>query len=156
MRRASTADIPLIRSIAAHTWPAAYGNILSEAQIAYMLKLFYSPAALKQQFENGHRFILETDKGFASYNALTKQTYKLQKLYVLPEIQSCGTGSKLIHQVETEAKNEGASTLLLNVNRENPAIKFYTNHGFKIVREEDIDIGNGFFMNDYIMEKTLD
>jgi ribosomal protein S18 acetylase RimI-like enzyme len=39
----------------------------------------------------------------------------------------------------------------LNVNRNNKALGFYQKFGFVILREEDIDIGNGYFMNDYIM-----
>ena len=43
----------------------------------------------------------------------------------------------------------------LNVNRYNQAILFYQVQGFKIKEAVDISIGNGFFMNDYIMSKTL-
>jgi ribosomal protein S18 acetylase RimI-like enzyme len=41
------------------------------------------------------------------------------------------------------------------VNRHNRALHFYEKQGFKIIREEDIDIGSGYFMNDYVMELTI-
>ncbi len=62
---------------------------------------------------------------------------------------------KLLETVETVAKSMGAENLILNVNRKNKAKTFYEKNGFAVVREEDIDIGKGYFMNDYIMEKTL-
>jgi hypothetical protein len=45
--------------------------------------------------------------------------------------------------------------LHLNVNRFNPSVEFYKHLGFKVVAEEDIDIGRDYFMEDYIMELNL-
>jgi ribosomal protein S18 acetylase RimI-like enzyme len=45
--------------------------------------------------------------------------------------------------------------LFLNVNKYNSAIQFYHKIGFEIAKEEVIDIGNGFVMDDYVMEKQL-
>jgi ribosomal protein S18 acetylase RimI-like enzyme len=52
-------------------------------------------------------------------------------------------------------KTQGATTLQLNVNRNNPAKIFYEKLGFAVLNEEDIDIGNGYFMNDYVMQKMI-
>jgi ribosomal protein S18 acetylase RimI-like enzyme len=43
----------------------------------------------------------------------------------------------------------------LNVNKRNIAIRFYESIGFAITNEEVIDIGNGFVMDDFVMEKTI-
>ena len=32
---------------------------------------------------------------------------------------------------------------------------FYEKLGFAVIKEEDIDIGNGYFMIDFVMEKKL-
>ena len=61
----------------------------------------------------------------------------------------------MIDYIIEEIKKENATALRLNVNRQNNALSFYKHLGFKIINEEDIDIGNGYFMNDYVMEKTL-
>ncbi|MEI9808163.1 MAG: hypothetical protein WDO16_09960 [Bacteroidota bacterium] len=41
------------------------------------------------------------------------------------------------------------------MNRSNNAKLFYEKIGFIVIREEDIDIGNGYLMNDYVMEKQV-
>jgi len=93
--------------------------------------------------------------GFAAYNAITAVQYKLQKLYILPTTQGSGIGKLLLQTVIDQVKSAGAQQLILNVNRQNKAIGFYTKMGFQILKEEDNDIGNGYFMNDYVMAIEL-
>jgi len=81
--------------------------------------------------------------------------YKLQKIYVLASQQGKGTGRFIIDYIITRVKEAGASRLQLQVNRYNNAKEFYNRLGFTVIGEADFDIGNGYFMNDYIMEKTL-
>lgn len=157
--KASIQDIPKIQHIAYESWPVAYTHIVGKEQIDFMLKLIYSKEALLKQFEENHHFIManenETTLAFASYNLITSPgIYKLQKLYALPMQQGKGIGKKLIEFIIEDIKQRGAVSLQLNVNRKNKAISFYEHIGFKIIRQEDIAIGNGFFMNDYVMEKS--
>lgn len=159
MVEAGEADIPTIRALARHIWPIAYGNILSEGQLAYMLELMYSTEALQQQMQEGHTFRLlylnETAVGFASWSVVDKGIYKLHKLYINPDLQGQGLGRFVVEEIGKELKSAGASLLYLNVNRHNKARYFYQKLGFSIAREEDNDIGNGFYMNDYVMEKRF-
>lgn len=128
-----------------------------------MLNLMYSEDSLKDQMENKkHQFlILEVDaepSGFAAYSKKSEaesSLFRLHKLYLLPALHGTGLGKKLLTEVERVTHDEGAEKLELNVNRKNPAYHFYTKNNFKILREEDIDIGKGFFMNDYVMIKNL-
>ena len=159
IRPASFNDIPFIQDIAYKTWPVAYGSILSPEQLDYMLDLIYSTAALEKQIQDNQHFFLAIQNylpiGFAAFSPIDHTTHKLHKLYVLPVIQKMGAGNKLLETVETTAKSMGATKLQLNVNRLNKALSFYKKNGFKIIEEKDIDIGHGFYMNDYIMEKHL-
>ena len=79
--------------------------------------------------------------------------YHLNKIYLLNGQQGKNMGKKMLDYIIEEIKKSGAKALQLNVNRYNSAVHFYEKQGFKIIREEDIDIGEGFFMNDYVMEK---
>ncbi len=161
IRRAALEDFEIIYNLAINTWHVTYEKILSAEQMDYMLDMMYSLEAVTDQIlVKGHHFILlsEDDKylGFASYelNYLSGVT-KLHKLYVLPETQGRGAGRLLMAEIEKTAKKNGNTTLSLNVNRYNNAINFYLKNGYTKVKEEDINIGNGYLMEDYVMEKPL-
>ena len=159
LRKAYPADIPLIRDLAYKIWPHAYANILSQEQLDYMLKLLYDEKVLHEQIEGNIEFIIAYDGvhpvGFASFGLAEPTIYKLHKIYVLPSQQGKGTGRFIIEQLMKAMKAKGAMALQLNVNRQNNAKNFYEKLGFVVIKEEDIDIGNGYYMNDYVMEKKL-
>jgi len=159
VREATKSDIAAIRSLANDTWPVTYKDILSDGQLRYMMELIYGEESLNKQFDLGHRFLIAEENqnqlAFASYNMLKPGVYKLQKIYVLPSEQGRGLGKLLIKHIIESIKKEGATSLLLNVNRYNTAKHVYEHLGFTVIGEEDIDIGEGYFMNDYVMEKKL-
>lgn len=160
-KEAGIKDIPLIREIAFAVWPKAYAAILTAEQTDYMLQMMYSPSSLQHQIVvQHHRFILACNNneavGFASWSFIPESNiYRLHKIYVLPSCQGSGVGKKLIEQVIAAIRPAVPAILELNVNRNNTARDFYIHLGFRIAREEDIAIGNGFFMNDYVMQKTI-
>ena len=158
-KRADKSEIRSVQEIAQRTWPEAYGKILSTEQLAYMLEKMYSTTALTEQFNAAHLFyfIYQNNQilGFASLEMMDEKTAKLHKIYLLPEHQGCGAGKALLLFMINKAKSLGANQLILNVNRQNKARFFYEKNGFAITGEKDIDIGSGFFMNDYIMSYSL-
>lgn len=160
LRKAFPHDIPLIRDLTFKIWPPTYSSILSGQQIDYMLALMYNEKALAEQMQQGHEFVIIYDGvqpiGFASVGLVEPQVFKLHKLYVLPSYQGKGAGRFAIQELKKAIGRKGGRSLLLNVNRYNNARSFYEKAGFTIVGKEDIDIGNGYFMNDYIMEMKLE
>lgn len=160
IRFATAEDIPLIEQLAQQIWPAAYKEILSPEQSAYMMELIYSPASLQKQLvQQQHTFLIisfhNQPIGFASYSPLDKPgIYKLHKIYVDSSIRGKGIGKAIIDFIVNEIKGN-ANALWLNVNRYNKARFFYEKIGFNIIKEEDIDIGNNYFMNDYVMELKI-
>lgn len=152
-------DIPVIGYLAQIIWPVAYKNILTKDQLDYMLDYIYSPKSLqKQMAEQKHKFLIaeldEEPVGFASYSKIIEpNTYKLHKLYVRTDIQGKGLGKALLDEVINRI--QPASALHLNVNRQNKAKTFYEKFGFKVLKEEDVDIGKGYFMIDYVMSKEF-
>jgi len=159
--KAGIESISIIRQLASEAWPITYENIISKEQIDFMFTMMYSEASLKKQISEGHLFFISQDDnsptGFASCSPKDNiaNTWQLHKLYVLPQLQKQGVGSELISKVYEEAKKRGALSLELNVNRKNSAFAFYKTLGFVVSKEVDIDIGGGFYMNDYIMSKAL-
>ncbi len=159
VRNASFRDVSLIRTLSLQVWPQTYSTMLTQSQIVYMFENMYSPAALRRQMDDKHQFIIVFNVGvpvgFASYSQTEPSVYKVHKLYVLPVHQGRGTGRFIIGQIIKDIMPKGAQTLQLNVNRNHSAKSFYEKMGFEAIRSEDIDIGNGYFMNDYVMEKRL-
>ena len=165
IRYAQKNELHLIRKIAFETWPIAYKNILSDDQLAYMLKMMYDLDVLaSQQTQLNHHFILAFDEsgnelGFACYSKEINDPtakYLLHKLYILPTQQGKKTGTLLLNFVLKEIKKTDERAIVqLNVNRHNNALNFYLKHGFSITHEEDNDIGEGYFMNDFVMQKDL-
>jgi GNAT superfamily N-acetyltransferase len=159
IKKASAEDIPLIRKLTFDVWPQTYAAILSQEQLTYMLEMMYSETSLKQQMDKGNQFIIVCDDaepvGFAAYMQKEPDVFKLDKIYVLPSQQGKGTGKFVIDYIINIGKQQGVKTLLLQVNRHNKAKSFYEKVGFVVTEETDFDIGNGYFMNDYVMELII-
>ena len=159
---ATAQDFLTIQKIAYETWPITYGNILSKTQLDYMLEKFYSGETLLDNLtQKGHRFLLISDEsgvlGFASYEHYYEQNRvtRLHKLYVLSSAQGKGAGKLLLEEVEKLAQEHQAKAISLNVNKFNNAYAFYLKSGYEKIGEIDIPIGDGFLMEDYVMEKKL-
>lgn len=159
IRKAFEKDIPLIRKLTFEVWPQTYAAIISQQQIDYMLEMMYSETSLQKQMGEGIQFILVYDEeapvGFAAYQQIQPGVYKLHKIYILTSQQGKGTGKFVIDHIIHDIKQKGAGGLQLQVNRHNRARSFYEKLGFAVIEEADFDIGNGYFMNDYVMEKKI-
>ena len=154
---ATAEDIPSIIDIAEKTWWPTYQDILTQAQIRYMLDAIYAPGKLAKQMTDGSQlFLIGKDEhgpqGFISYGPRGEdpKTYKLYKLYVLPHTQKRGYGRMLIDEIRNRMLQQNNYVLEVNVNRHNQALRFYQSYGFKIIGEEDVPIGP-YWMNDYVM-----
>ncbi|TCC93596.1 GNAT family N-acetyltransferase [Pedobacter frigiditerrae] len=158
LRRGKTEDMPIVADLAERIWPNTYGQYISEEQINYMLKLMYNQGELLTQLEKGYVFLMaseeDKDVGFACYSIVDTESdiYKLHKIYVLPEMHGKGVGKILMNEVINLAKRKGGKSLELNVNKNNKSKDFYLKSGFKINESVTIDIGNGFVMDDFVME----
>jgi len=160
IKKAGIDDIPLLRELTFRVWPQTYASILSQEQIDYMLEMMYSVNSLKDQMtEQECQFIIVYDAGnpvgFASYTEEDFKRWKLNKIYVLQNQQGKGTGKYVINYIIEEIKKQNAVSLFLQVNRYNNAKTFYERLGFTEIDFINLDIGNGYFMNDYVMEKKL-
>lgn len=159
---AGLSDIKTIQKITNITWPITYGEILTKEQLEYMLDLFYSEEALAKQIENKEQlFYLISDSestiGFIGieHNYKNEAITKIHKIYLLPETQGKGYGKIVFKSIEKLALENNSKALLLNVNRFNKALNFYKKLGFEIKETVDIEIGNGYLMEDYVMEKKI-
>ena len=161
-KKVTETDLPEIERLAREIWPVCYKEIITSAQLNYMLDNFYSQDELgKQMLEAKHTFVLvvENEKsiGYLSYTTIheTNGALHLNKIYLIPQQQGKGLGKQMLQFAETSVKELGATALELNVNKYNKALHFYNHNGYTLKEETVIDIGNGFVMDDFILIKNL-
>lgn len=162
LRKATINELPIVQSLAKEIWPPTFRQILSQKQIEYMLDMMYSLDALKKQLtELNHVFIIafegDIDVGYLSYeiNSKNKSETKIHKIYLLPSTQGKGYGKQLIGYAKKVAIENFQTGITLNVNKFNKAYEFYLKQGFEFVKNEDIDIGNGFLMEDAVLSLSI-
>ena len=157
-------DLPHIKETAAlaHSiWNQHYTPIIGRGQVDYMLLNFQSQQAIKEQIDEGCRyFLVYYDKKAVGYFAiladLKDTSLFLSKFYIDEEFRGRGIGRHCISYIENISMMDGLNRIWLTVNKYNEnSIKAYEKFGFKKVEELVQDIGNGFLMDDYKMEKRL-
>jgi GNAT superfamily N-acetyltransferase len=151
-------DIDSVCRLARTIWQSTYPALITQEQIDFMLADRYAPATLRNQFDDPlHTWrvarIADEITGFA-HGWMDGADCKLDKLYVHPDRQRQGIGNALLQEIRDWARQHGARRLWLQVNRGNTqAIAAYGKYGFRIVDSRVFDIGNGFVMDDYVMEQ---
>ncbi len=160
-KKATDQDITLLQELAEKSWNSAYANILSTDQIEYMLTEMYAKDELFKQLQNPNYqyYLILSDvipAGFIGFEFhYEKETTKLHRIYLLKEFKGKGLGKKGLDFMKKMAAQTSDKRIILNVNKENPARKMYESQGFKVFKEEVFDIGNGYVMDDFLMEHLL-
>jgi GNAT superfamily N-acetyltransferase len=128
-----------------------------------MFEMMYSAENIRRQMtELQHRyFIIFADgqpAGYLSFEKKSGDTFIFQKIYAVPEFHGKGAGRYIVELgiASIKAIHPQSFTVELYVNRENPAAGFYGHMGFKMSGTRDHYIGNGYYMNDYIMSIRID
>lgn len=162
VRRISVVELPLVRQMALQIWPVVYPEIISVGQIDYMLRSFYSVDKMRDEVETKGVCYAVIDvngrpSGYLSFEVLRGERCAfLHKLYLNPQHHGMGAGSETLKWVEQTAAKLGLGKVKLRVNKHNAlAIRTYRRSGFEFAGEETSDIGGGFVMDDYWMEKQL-
>lgn len=152
-------QVEAVEALAYEIWYEHYSPIIGTSQVEYMLKKFQSAKAVSEQIKNGYFYFLSEynnkPMGYMSMRISGKELF-LSKFYLVSSQRGKGYGRKMIRFIEELAKGKKLNKILLTVNKNNTdSIKMYETVGF-ISRGTVIkDIGNGFMMDDYKMEKKL-
>lgn len=159
IRKAILSDIPVIKEIAEKAWRPTYDHILTEQQTLYMLDLMYNSLTLENQIKGNIAFFMvdlgQETVGYFAVENVSDQKVKLHKLYLDPTQKQKGFGRKIIQYIKDWALTNQKNSIILNVNKNNSAVQFYQKVGFTILEEMILDIGEGYVMDDYIMQLHL-
>lgn len=160
--RTAVHDLPELTALARRIWHSHYPGIISTAQIDYMLERMYSLDRLERELreERVTYFHIGPPGSMSAFAAVgptdDSRIHKLHKLYVQADHQKKGYGRALLRAVVSTAQGAGARQLTLCVNKRNQiALKAYRAYGFQTRAEACVDIGGGYFMDDFILRLDL-
>lgn len=154
------ADAAVVAHLAKEIWYEHYVPIIGREQVDYMVPRFQSEPAVLEQIGKGLQyFVIRRDGQACGYLAIEPQPAArrmfLSKLYVLKSARQHGLARQALAFIETRARAAGLDTVWLTVNKFNPAVQAYERLGFVNVADVVTDIGGGYVMDDYRLEKAL-
>lgn len=152
-------EIEVVESLAYEIWNEHFIPIIGKAQVDYMLEKFQSRKAISEQIENGFLYYLirinDDSIGYIGIHPKQDELF-LSKIYIRSSERGRGYGRKAIQFLEKSAQEKGLRKITLTVNKNNiDTIKAYEQFGFRNIGPVFQDIGNGFIMDDYGMEKVI-
>lgn len=154
----NTNDYLLIEQLADSIWRQHYIPIIGVDQVNYMLDKFQSVKAITSQIKEGFQYyIIYFEEAPVGYLSILKENnvLLLSKIYVSIEYRGNSIGKVAITFIESKAKADGLNAIRLTVNKNNNAAQFYKKIGFVNKGSIEKDIGSGFIMDDYLMEKNI-
>lgn len=150
-------EIIQISNLAGKIFKDHFTPIIGSEQVDYMLSKFQSEEALTQQINSGYKYVLVLqDNDLAGYFGIKPEGKRLflSKFYLDKKYRGIGISRKMLEEIINTSK--GVSSIYLTVNKQNEGpINIYKKFGFEIIDSVETDIGSGFIMDDYIMEKIL-
>jgi RimJ/RimL family protein N-acetyltransferase len=154
--------IKIVESLAKTIWSEYYTPIIGKPQVEYMLENFQSKKAIRRQLRKEHflYYLLRKEREYIGYIGIVPDRRRgelfLSKIYVVAGERKKGYGTESLAFIERVAQEMELRKISLTVNKNNiGSIRAYQDLGFKKVAACKTDIGSGFVMDDYVMEKRL-
>ena len=152
-----------IARMARQVWDEYYVPLIGQAQVDYMVAKFQTAEAMQSQIDTGYEYFQirrgEPEAGNIGYAAIRHDAADarvfISKLYLLAEYRRSGAGRRCLELIEHIARERGATCLWLTVNKGNPSVRAYECLGFRVAEAIVMDIGGGYVMDDYRMEKPV-
>jgi GNAT superfamily N-acetyltransferase len=152
-------QLATVAALAHEIWYEYYVPLIGRAQVDYMVAKFQNVAAMQSQIDQGYEYFLvrreDRDIGYCAVQQQADGALFLSKLYLHKSARGSGTGRGCMEFIEGLARRRGLNLLWLTVNKGNAAVQAYQRLGFRIAADLVMDIGGGFVMDDYRMEKPL-
>ena len=156
----TTEKLKTVADIAQIVWREHFKGIISDGQIEYMLNKFQSIEAISKAVnDEGYTYYIFWEGNIpAGYMGVCEKEGRLflSKLYLLKEFRKKGFSRQALSFLEDYCKNNGLKSVWLTCNKYNAdSLAVYERLGFKTVDTAVTDIGGGYVMDDYILEKTI-
>lgn len=156
----TAAQVADVARMARIVWNEYYVALIGQAQVDYMVAKFQTAEAMQAQIDSGYEYFQIQQQGenvgYAAirHDAADARVF-ISKLYVLAAHRKSGAGRQVLRLIEQMARDRRATHLWLTVNKGNPSVHAYERLGFSIAESLVMDIGGGYVMDDYRMEKPV-
>ncbi|MCQ3034951.1 MAG: GNAT family N-acetyltransferase [Bacilli bacterium] len=155
----SSSDIRNVASLGNEVFGGYYKTLLGEEQTNYMVDKFLSKKAIKNNISEGFVYYLinneEQNIGFIALQYRPAFLY-ISKCYIKEEYRGQGNFKVIFNMIRALCYKHNYKSIKLNVNKHNDlAINVYEHVGFTRESSETINIGNGFYMDDYVYEYQI-
>jgi len=159
-RVSSSEQISTVVALAREIWHEHFPSVITQAQIEYMLGKFLCGSVIQAQIQENYEYGLltvgSTAQGFFAIEPQADHRLFLSKLYVRNQARGRGVASEAMAYMEDLCRAQHLTSIWLTVNvRNDLAVSVYRHMGFEVVDTQVKDIGQGFVMDDYIMEKKF-
>jgi len=155
-------DVTTVVELAGEIWTEHFPPIIGAAQTAYMIEMFQSAKAVRRQIaEDGYLYyLLQSGSDRIGYTAVHPEPENhamfLSKIYIRKSFRGQGCSRAVVNFIANLCRESGLGMIYLTVNKRNfSSIAVYKKLGFVCAQELVTGIGNGFVMDDYVMEKYL-
>ena len=149
-------------NLADEIWREHYTSLIGLPQVDYMLAKYQSLQPVMAQIEQGYEYYIVTkEDAQCGYMAIVRgqaaDTLMISKIYVRKSCRGGGLGKLMMDYVENICRKRNIRMIYLTVNRFNTSsIEWYVHMGFVNTESLVVDIGGGFCMDDYRMEKIIE
>ena len=158
-------DRARLAALADEIWHEYWPALIGEAQTDYMVERFQSLAAIERDMaEHAYEYWFlqaEDDGRIVGYTGghveVQTNRFFISKIYLLAEERGRGFAKETVRFYEGLCRERNLEAMYLTVNKGNElGIRAYLGTGFRTIDAVETDIGNGFIMDDYIMEKRTE
>lgn len=156
-------DLEALAALAEEIWMGYWPAFLGEEQTRYMIEMFHSVDAMRRDIaENAYEywFICAPDGSELGYTGGHDEPetgrYYISKIYLRPEARGHHLASRTFDFYDALCRERGWHAMYLNVNKGNElGLRAYKGNGFTVTEAVVNDIGHGFVMDDYVMERPV-
>ncbi len=145
--------------LASEIWHEHFPGIISVEQVDYMVDRFQSVPSISDQIHNqGYTyFFIMNNRDVVGYVGIRGDSDRLflSKLYIKKDCRGKGYSRSVINMLEDICVGHGYHSIWLTVNKNNTStIRIYEILGFITTHPQETVIGNGYMMDDFVMEKN--
>ena len=153
-------QVKRVAELAKEIWYEHYVPIIGKEQVDYMVERFQSEAAITEQLNHGgyEYYLMKEQSGYYGYLSFCQEEKALflSKFYITKPFRGKGYARMALEWLEEIGRKKGLTKIWLRVNRDNQnSIHAYERLGFVKSGEKVADIGGGYVMDDYLMEKLI-